>query len=468
MLPDIAKPLFDAFAKFNEELYLVGGSVRDYVMHNMDRKQGSFEPKDLDFATSAFPEQTAHILRSIKLPVYPIGMEFGTVATKLAQFDVEITTYRCKESYTKGSRKPEVKFGDSLLADLKRRDFTINAIAMDRDGVLYDPFCGSMSAMEGVLLTPTEDPTEIFIDDPLRMLRGFRFESQLNLGLAEAEENAIRKFKDQIHHVSMERIFQEMSKLLVTKKPGLALDHMAQTGLLGEIFPELQTVIDFKQNQGKWHSKLVWPHTLDVVDNAPPILEVRWAALFHDVAKPATYSETETGVHFYHHDSAGALVWNDIADRMKVSKDFKREVNFLIFHHLRLSHLCSGSTPSVSKSALRRFIRDSDSYLDNLFHLSLADITSHHPDVVKAKRGRCLALRKTLDDLIAECDVRQLKLRKGLGSEIAEALHLPHGPYLGRIMRQLSDDLVSGSLTEDSDFIAAARKIKEKYDGGAA
>ncbi len=468
MIPQVAKSLFDAFKKAGEELYLVGGSVRDKVIFDIDHRRKApakpFEPKDLDFATSAVPEKTQEILRKMGMPVIPIGVEFGTVATKLAQFDVEITTYRCKESYTKGSRKPAVVFGTSLEEDLKRRDFTMNAMAMDSDGNLIDPFHGSQSLVQGQFFTPAEDPTEPFMEDPLRMIRAYRFESQLPwIVLHDKEHQVISKLKAEIHNVSAERIFAEMSKLLMGSHVRPALEHMGESGLLGEIFPEVQKMIDFKQNQGKYHSKLVWPHVLDVVHNSPPILEVRWAALFHDIAKPDTYSETSSGVHFYQHEPIGASQFNGIADRLKVSSDFKQEINFLIYHHLRMPNLCVSK--SVSKSALRRFIRDCGPYLENLYLLSKADITSHHPNVVQEKRHKLDELKATLDKIIEECDVRQLKLPKGLGKEVAAALNLPHGPALGRVMRRLNDALVAGTIAEDGDFIAAAKDFHHREEG---
>jgi len=473
MIPQIAQPLFDAFKESNEELYLVGGCVRDFFLHSVasdpricrEPLLTPYEPKDLDFATSAHPEKIETILKNMGWPTYPIGIEFGTIATKLAQYDVEITTYRSKESYIRGSRKPSVVFGSSLEDDLKRRDFTVNAMAMGADGKIIDPFCGMMSLMEGILLTPAEDPKIPFSEDPLRMIRGFRFESQLNVGMHKLEYDAIRELKKEIHNISVERIFSEMTKLLMTKKPGETLQSMGECGLLGEIFPELQVVIDFKQNQGKWHSKRVWPHVIDVVDNSPQIPSVRWAALFHDVCKPETYTETETGVHFYQHESKGAYVWNHIADRLKVSTEFKREVNYLIYHHLRFSQLCSVYPSMVSKSALRRFIRDCGPYMDNLYYLSMADITSHRPDVVAQKRKQCSELKEQIDAINKECDITKLKLPTGLGRIIAKELNISHGPELGIIMRRLNDRLVAGFLDDEPDFIAAAKEIKNMQDG---
>lgn len=467
MIPDIAWNLFSAFNNSGEELFLVGGCVRDYLAHKMASDPAICEhpttdpyvPKDLDFATSAPPERTMEILRTYAFPVVPIGIDFGTIQTQCAGYTVEITTYRCDESYTKGSRKPTVRFGETLLEDLARRDFTVNAMAMDWTGKIIDQFGGFSDLVQGLLGCPI-DAKVSFSDDPLRMLRAFRFEAEKGLCLTWDTFDAIKLMKSEIHNVSQERITAEFSKLLLAPKPGKTLNSMAVSGLLGEIFPELQTVIDFKQNQGKWHSKLVWPHTLDVVDNTPPILKVRWAALFHDVAKPQTYSESDTGVHFYAHELKGSRIWAELAKRLKLPNEFTEEVEWLILAHLRP---CNLSDKRVGNPAIRRFIREAGTRLDNIFHLSMADITSHKPEVVAEKQAACRALRARIDGILAQCDVTKLKLPTGLGSEVAKELGLPHGPELGRIMKQLHEALIAGIISEDSDFIAEAKEVHRKH-----
>lgn len=479
--------LFQAFESQGESLFVVGGFVRDLLNARLDddlydsamrMEPLKYPPRfvlteehfwdrvesgeiDVDFATSALPEKTIEILKSKGFKVIPIGIEFGTIQTFWKDKKIEITTFRCDESYKKGSRKPSVKFGKTIEEDLGRRDFTMNAMAMDKDGKLIDPFGGHADLIQGLIATPKE-PEISFMDDPLRMMRAFRFHAR---GLGSPDVfvgQTIERLKKEIHMVSAERIFDEMSKILMAKDPGLTLDHMARSGLLGEIFPELQIVIDFQQNQGKWHSKKVWPHTIGVVQQSPQILEVRWAALFHDVAKPQTYTETDTGVHFYQHDWKGAIMWDQIAHRLRVSKEFRDHVHTLIYEHLQPSLLSSEGVNHTSNKALRRLMVRVGDKLDNLFHLSLADITSHKPEIVAEKRANCMALWERCKKLATEEQVTKIKLPTGTGLVVAEALGLKPGKELGEVMRKLNEMLIDGDITVDSDLVQVAKDIMKK------
>lgn len=466
--------LFQAFEAEGESLFVCGGAVRDlelarrwdveapmrFTLHTEyfweDVEKGH---KDVDFATSALPEKTMEILRKHKLKVIPIGLEFGTIQTIVEGIKVEITTFRSDESYKKGSRKPDVQFGKSLEQDLGRRDFTINAMAMDKDGKIIDPFNGKEDLLCDTIRTPL-DPIISFGDDPLRMLRAARFASRLGFIVADETQEAMSEMRKEINTVSAERIFDEMSKILMTATPSVGLNLLVDTGVLAEFFPELQKVVDFKQNQGKWHSKLVWPHTMQVVENTPKRLNVRWAALYHDVAKPQTYSESETGVHFYGHDWKGALVWEQAARRMKTSKDFENNVSMLVREHLSPALLSSEGPNQVSNASVRRFVkRIGEANLEDLFDLSMADITSHNPTVVKEKRDNLLAFKKRIQNVLAEGSIEKLKLPTGLGSVLMEKLSLKPGKQLGDLMKNLTQKLVDGDLNLESDFVEEARKL---------
>src|SRR5579859_5667981 len=240
-------PLFDAFEKANQQLYFVGGYVRDWQHHKFSTDPAitdpkstfvvpPFEPKDIDFTTSALPEETIKILKKCKLPVFPIGIKFGTIGTIVDDMKVEITTFRVDEKYDRKTRKPEVRFGKSLQDDLKRRDFTINAMAMSRTGQLIDPFEGFSSLIQGLLMTPIE-PKESFSDDPLRILRGFRFCSRFGLNWCGPDWEAAKECLTMLVTVSSERIFEEMSKILMSPHVGDALKQMGELGLFKEVFP---------------------------------------------------------------------------------------------------------------------------------------------------------------------------------------------------------------------------------------
>ena len=316
--------LFDAFESAGFELFLVGGWVRDYLL--------GVESQDVDFATSARPEQIIEVLHKNNLKSILIGLEFGTIQTILNDQKVEITTYRCKESYKKGDRKPSVQFGHSIEEDLARRDFKVNAIAMDRNGNLIDPFLGKRSLRTKTLITPI-DPEISFTDDPLRMLRACRFSCR-GFGIGGETYCAMKKLAEHINFVSKERIFEEVSKILMSDKPSQGLMFMAVSDLLKHVFPELQEMYEFKKDPGKFHYKNVWEHTLQVVDSVPKKLELKWSALYHDVGKPQTYEETESGIHFYQHHQVGADIWDEVADRLKVSNKFREHVRVLVYEHL--------------------------------------------------------------------------------------------------------------------------------------
>lgn len=454
--------IFDIFEKEGHSIYAVGGFVRDYLNNRMsnDLKHPvdpyvPFVYSDIDFATSARPEQTISILEKNGLKAIPIGIDFGTIQTIVDDKKIEITTFRCKESYTKGSRKPAVVFGNTIEEDLARRDFTINAIAMNKDGTLIDPFEGYSALIQGLLMCPIE-PQESFSDDPLRMLRACRFHAKY-AGVAQLEAEAITSLSSRIHDVSAERIFEEMSKILLLPHADKALRLMADVGLIKEIFPELQVVVDFKKDQGKWHYKDVWNHTLQVVASCPPTLEVRWSGLMHDIAKPLTYSVDDTGVHFFQHEIVGEKIWNNIADRLKVSNEFKEHVAFLIKEHLQPAQL---SNNGCSSKSLRRLITKAKSKdrLNNLFDLSLADITSHNPTIVQEKRNKCIELRNKIDDILNNQNVFNLKLPSGLGLILMKELNI-QGKHLGDIMKQLHTKLIDGEINLDSDFVNEAKNI---------
>ncbi|KKL66665.1 hypothetical protein LCGC14_2142730, partial [marine sediment metagenome] len=358
--------LFQAFNNAGHSLFEVGGCVRDRLM--------GVEPNDMDFATSALPKETIEILTSAGLASYPIGIEFGTVQTILDGEKVEITTFRCSESYTKGDRKPSVVFGDSIESDLARRDLTFNALARRSDGSIIDPFGGEADLANGIIRTPG-DPNIAFTDDPLRILRAARFVAR---GMGEIEQmtlNAMCVHKELVLELSAERVFEEITKLLMAKHPVLGLRALDATGLLRVLFPELEPVLDFTEDTGKWHHLSVWEHTLMVVDNTPPIAEVRWAALFHDSAKPACWSKTSTGIHFLRHDHVGSEIWDSVARKLKCSNKFREHVSTLIFEHQCLRN-------NMGIKGIRRLIHRLGDRLDNLFYHTRADIIGHVPHIV--------------------------------------------------------------------------------------
>jgi len=477
------KALFDAFEGAGHELWFVGGFVRDLLdarwQDNLDecnRKHfeqfGGQKPppkffleaerfwdavdsgeKDVDFATSAKPEESVKICEKIGLTTWPIGIEFGTIQAKLGDLKVEITTFRCEESYKKGSRKPSVKFGKTIKEDLARRDFTINAMAMNMKGEVCDPFGGQHDLVEGGIWTPLNAHTS-FEDDPLRMLRACRFCARGRF-LGWQTGTAMESLKHKIHDISKERVFEEVTKILMSWEPTRGFEVMIKTGLFAEVFPELQAVVDFKT---KKQSKDLWPHTAQVVEQTPKDPVLRWAALFHDVGKPHTVRE-KGKVSFHGHEAKGAEIWNGVADRLKVSNKFKEQVGMVIGESGNFTSITNNRFVSVTDTAVRRFIRKVGvDHLENIFKFTLADMTTKN-ERKKARQQRALRrLKERMDELIEKDNVAEIKLPKGTGHILMDSLGLK-GKMLGDMMQQLTQKLVDGELPVDANFAAEAAKI---------
>lgn len=436
-----------------DELFLVGGAVRD-LLRSIYLNIPTEVSSDLDFATPYTPMEIANRLTNLGLPVIPIGVSFGTIQTIYHNKKVEITTFRCKESYTKNSRKPKVVFGKTIQEDLARRDLTINAMALNKDGEIIDPFNGLDDLVNGILRTPI-NPDNSFSDDPLRMLRICRFVSR---GYGRPNKDTIlsmTKNSELIKTISAERVFEEFTKILMSNKAIEGLKLATKTKLIKNLFPELQRMINFRKNQGEWHSKNVWGHTLGVVENSIKKPELLWAALFHDIGKPSTYKVTESGIHFYGHEEASACIWNQVAKRLRVSNNFNKYVGELIKEHMQPSLL----TENVSNRALRRLIAKLDNKIDDLFELSKADITSHRKDRVVKKITKLWILKNRIDDIREREDIPRLKLPKGTGNLLMNALGLKEGKELGSIMKTLNEQLINGDISLQEDLVLAARKI---------
>jgi putative nucleotidyltransferase with HDIG domain len=296
-------------------VYLVGGSVRDTILNR--------EVNDWDFCTPKTPDEIELAFRNTGRKVWTAGKKFGTIASKVQLDDgvftkVEITTFRT-EVYTEGSRKPQVQFAEHLEADLSRRDFTINAIAM-RNGKLIDPF-GGISDIEEGIIKAVGNPRQRFKEDPLRLMRAARFASQLGFVI---EGNTFEKMIERSHSIltiSKERVMDEMNKILLSKNPRVGLEILMRTGIMRFVIPELS--LQYKYNQNScYHALDLWEHTIRVVEEVPQDLVLRWSALLHDIGKPFTRTENvKTGYSNYiKHDILGADIVDKLAVHLKWSK----------------------------------------------------------------------------------------------------------------------------------------------------
>jgi len=428
--------------------------VRDLLIHRslLKTSQGKsvpkFTPNDVDFATSARPDKIISILEDNGLSAFPIGIKFGTIQTVIDDMKIEITTFRSDELYTAQDRKPIVKFGSVIEEDLARRDFTFNAIAMSKTYTLIDPFRGHRDLLMGLIDTPL-DPDTSFSDDPLRLLRACRFSGRTSCGaVTERVLQSMKKMAHKIKKVSAERIFEEMSKILLSDKPSVSLNLLRDTGILAIVFPELQVIVDFKNNQGKHHSKNVWEHTLGVVEQSPAKLASRWAALFHDIAKPQTYAIIDDEVHFYGHEKEGRVIWDSVARRLKTGNKFQSHVGFLVENHMALTLMCERE--EVSEKAMKRLFKKAGDKFDTLFGLSYADITTANEKRKIHKQVTMLNLVAKIIDLGEKGKILKLKLPKGTGNVVAKVLGIKPGPQVGKVLAVLEAHLIDDCLDPDS------------------
>jgi poly(A) polymerase len=362
------------FTEAGFELALVGGPVRDAFL-------GRKAP-DLDFATTATPDEIIRVLKGYVDTHWDIGREFGTIGARIGEDTVEITTYRA-DKYDPSSRKPEVAFGTNLEDDLFRRDFTINSMALRLpEKTFVDPFNGLTDLLEGVIRTPGA-PEVSFGDDPLRMMRATRFASQLGFEIEPATFEAMTAMADRIEIISAERVHDEFVKLMLGKHPRLGLEALVDSGLAERVLPELPALrLEVDEHH---HHKDVYEHTLRVVEQAISYeadygLEgdfvLRFAALLHDIGKPATRKlETGGGVTFHQHDLVGARLAKKRMRELRFDNDTIRDVSRLIELHLRFFGY---GEQAWSDSAVRRYVRDAGSMLDRLHALTRSDVTTRN------------------------------------------------------------------------------------------
>lgn len=429
--------LAERFRSAGHEIYLVGGPVRDAFLGRA--------PPDLDFATSASAEETLEIVKRVADDVWLQGMRFGTVGARIQGAHVEITTLRT-ERYQPSSRHPEVQFTPDVKTDLSRRDFTVNAMAVRLpEKEALDPFGGLEDLKARVLRTPV-DPEDSFADDPLRMLRAFRLASQLDFQIASEVLAAITKLKDMMKTISQERIRDELSKLLVGVAPARALRLADETGLAGTFLPELSSL---KLEQDPVHRhKDVFSHTLAVMERTDPILELRMAALLHDIGKPKTRRIGPEGVSFHHHEVVGAEMTKTRLRELRYPNDFAHTVGELI----RLHHRFHTYRLGWSDSAIRRYVRDAGPLLGLLNDLVRADCTTRNT----AKAERLAARIDELEERISELAEREeiSKIRPELnGKEVMDFLGVEPGPTVGDALNFLLEmRLEEGPIGKDQAF----------------
>ena len=450
-LAPVTDELGALFGDAGEELALVGGPVRDAMLGRLHN--------DLDFATSARPDTTERLLSGWADAIWGMGREFGTIGARKGDYQVEITTYR-SEKYDPDSRKPNVDFGDTLVGDLGRRDFTVNAMAVTLPGNTVEaPFGGVVDLAHGLLRTPGK-PEDSFSDDPLRMMRAARFSAQLGFTVAPEVIEAMRSMAGRIEIVSAERVRDELVKLLMAPYPRRGLTLLVETGLADHVLPELPALA-LERDEHHRH-KDVYEHTLTVLEQAiaqedrlgGPDLIVRLAALMHDVGKPRTRRFQDDGtVTFHHHDVVGAKLTRKRMKALRFSNDEINAVSKLVELHLRFHGYGSGEW---TDSAVRRYVRDAGDQLERLHVLTRADCTTRN-------RRKAERLRRTYDDLeeriarLAE-EEELASVRPDLdGNQIMEILGLPPGREVGEAYRYLLELRMDHGPMSEEDATAALK-----------
>lgn len=436
--------LSERFTRAGKELFLVGGSVRDKLL----RRQSP----DLDFATEATPEQTESLLRQpwpdgTRVAIYKIGEKFGTIGAVVDGRRVEITTYR-GESYGE-TRKPDVEFIRSLRDDLSRRDFTINAMAMAVNGKIVDPFAGKTDLV-GRYIRAVGKPVDRFKEDPLRMLRAVRFACQLGFEIERETYAAMIRSAKTLENISWERRAEEMNKILTSARPAEGLKLLHNSFLLDHVVPELLPMIGLQQ-QGDYHHKDVWRHTLQVVENTEADLTLRWAALLHDIAKPITKSVENGEVHFFGHEAVGAEIATHILHRLRLSTEIVERVTKLIRMHQRINLYESDWTVG----AVRRFVREAGDELPLLFALSRADITSQREAKVAARNALVRELEERVARLREEEETEKITSPLD-GNELMEMFGRPPGPWIREVKDRLLNAVLDGEIAPDDREAAAA------------
>ena len=431
-------------SKENLPAYVVGGYVRDTLLGRSS--------SDIDIMVEGDGITFAKKLAAeLKVEITVDYDKFGTALIPHPDVGIEVASAR-KEEYKVDSRKPRVTY-TTVEEDMSRRDFTINAIAAsilpDSFGTLYDPFSGLKDLQKGLIITPL-DPDETFSDDPLRMLRAVRFAAQLQYEVAPTALESITRNVKRMEIISWERIRDEIMKSLKTDIPSIAFYHMKDTGLLAHVFPEMNNMSGVEVIDGKGH-KDVFIHTLQVVDNAAKLtnkMEVRFAALVHDIAKPKTkHFDKEKGWSYHGHDEIGRRMIKKVAQRMKLSNQLRDFLMLLTKLHLRPITL---AMQGITDSAVRRVMVEAGEHIDDLMILCRSDITTKNPKLVKKYMGNFERVEYLMKDVKLRDEMQAFQSPIG-GEEIMEVFSLKPGRQVGKIKKTIEEAILDGEIPNEYD-----------------
>jgi len=439
-LPQEAEYIINTLNKNGFEAYVVGGCVRDSLLGRV--------PQDWDITTNALPEKIIDIFDH----TVPTGLQHGTVTVVLNKDNYEVTTYRIDGEYLDNRRPEKVIFTSSIEEDLSRRDFTINAMAYNHSKGLVDPFNGK-NDLDQKLIRCVGDAGLRFNEDALRMLRAIRFGAQLNFYIDDNSFNSIITNHHLIKNVSMERIRDELSKLLMSNKPSEGIRNLYKSKLLTYILPELISCIGFEQCNPH-HDKDVFEHLMSVLDHTPGSLSLRLAALLHDIAKPQCFTKDEMGIgHFYMHHLKSADIAEEILKRLRFDNSTIKKVSILIKEHMSGYDL-------KKNGAIKKFInRVGIDNLEDLFLLQKADVLSHREP---QDLTPILEIKEAVDTILKENHPLSVKDLAITGSDLIELGYSP-GKHLGLTLNELLEMvLVCPELNTKDQLLNIADKDHNK------
>lgn len=439
-IPLEVKDILNTFYKNGYEAFMVGGCVRDHMLGNI--------PKDYDITTNALPENIIALFSK----TIPTGIKHGTVTVMINNNAYEVTTYRIDGNYKDNRHPEEVRFVANIKEDLSRRDFTINALAYNEQDGLKDFFNGQED-LKNRIIRSVGIPDKRFNEDALRMLRSIRFSCQLDFIIHRDTLNSIKNNFSLIKNISIERIRDEFSKILLSSSPSKGLLLLEDTDILELILPELQKCVGFNQKT-PYHDKDIFMHTLSVVDKTPAILHLRLAALFHDISKPQCFFLDEKGIgHFYGHPNKGEEVTRNILKRLRYDNDTINKVCILVREHM---NVLDNPKDSALKRLLNRVGKD---IIFDLFRLQRADILSSAPPFLFTEKVNYMDTRIT-EILNSDIPLNSSQLAIN-GNDLIKELSIKPGKKLGNILNYLLDKVLDDpTLNTRETLINLAKKFE--------